>query len=86
MYLDDLKISLNNNKAVIGSSRTIKYLKEDKLKLIVLAKNCPENIKMEIENFSKKHNVKVENFDGMGKQLGIYCGKPFSISAISILK
>lgn len=85
-FLDELKESLNNKKAILGSRKTIKYLKAGKLKTIIIAKNCPENVKKDLEHYSKISKIKVERFDGTGKQLGVFCGKPFPIATIGIVK
>ena len=85
-YLDELKDSLAKGKAVVGTRRTVKYLKANRLKLVIMASNCTEEIRKEIENYSKSSNMKVEKFDGTGKQLGLFCGKPFPIAVVSIVK
>jgi len=84
MTVQELRTALNNKNVIIGTKRTIKYLKIKNVKLVILANNCPENIKKDIEHYANLSEVKVETFDGTGKQLGIFCGKPFSITALAI--
>jgi len=84
MTVQELRTALNNKNLIIGTKRTIKYLKIKNVKLVILANNCPENIKKDIEHYANLSEVKVETFDGTGKQLGIFCGKPFSITALAI--
>lgn len=84
MSMQELKDALSNKNAIIGTKRTIKYLKMKTVKLVILASNCPEDIKNDIERYANLAEVKIETFDGTGKQLGIFCGKPFPINTISI--
>ncbi len=83
--LEDLKNALKENKVILGSKRTIKYLKLGKVRMIVISNNCPENVKKDLEHYTKLTGIGLENFDGTAKQLGIVCGKPFSIATLAIL-
>jgi large subunit ribosomal protein L30e len=82
--LEELRDAIKENNVIIGSKQTIKHLKLKKLKLVVLANNCPENVKNDIEYYSKLTGIKVEKFDGTAKQLGVFCGKPFAIATLAI--
>jgi len=82
--LEELRTALEEKNVVIGSKQTIKHLKLKKTKLIVIANNCPENVKKDIEHYSKLTGIKVEKFDGTAKQLGVFCGKPFAIATLAI--
>ena len=83
--LEDLRTVLKENKVILGSKRTIKYLKLGKVRMIVISNNCPGNVKKDLEHYAKLTGIKLENFDGTAKQLGIVCGKPFSIATLAIL-
>ncbi len=82
--MEDLRDAVNEKKIIIGSKQTIKNLKLKSIKKVVVASNCPENLKKDINYYSKLTGIKVENFDGTAKQLGIFCGKPFSIAVLAI--
>lgn len=84
MILNQLKDALKKKNVIIGSKRTIKYLKLGNVKLVIVAQNCPENIKKDINYYEKMSNLKVEEFNGTAKQLGIFCGKPFPIATLGI--
>lgn len=81
----DLRAALGEKKVILGSKRTVKYLKLGKVKKIILSNNCPETVKKDVEHYTKLTGIKMESFDGTSKQLGIFCGKPFSISALAIV-
>ena len=82
--MDELRNAVNEKKVIIGSKQTMKNLKLKNIKTVVIASNCPENLKKDIDYYSKLTGIKVENFDGTAKQLGIFCGKPFSIAVLAI--
>lgn len=84
MLLDQLKDALNKRNVIIGSKRTIKHLKLGNVKLIIIAKNCPEIVRKDIEYYAKISKLKVEEFNGTAKQLGVFCGKPFPIATLAI--
>jgi large subunit ribosomal protein L30e len=82
--IDDLRNAVNEKKIIIGSKQAIKNLKLKNVKQVFMTSNCPDNIKKDIEYYSKLTGIKVENFDGTEKQLGVFCGKPFSIAVLAI--
>ena len=84
--MKELKGALKENKVVFGSKRTIKYLKLGNVKLIVIASNCPDDVKNDLEKYTGMSGIKLEKFDGTAKQLGVFCGKPFSIASLAIVK
>ena len=84
-YLNELKSSVASKKVTIGSKETLRNLKSKKIKLVVIAQNCPEAVKKEIISCKGASNIGLEEFNGSAKQLGLFCGKPFHIAAIGIL-
>ncbi len=83
-YKAEIKKALQEKRLIIGSRKVMKKLKLGKLKLIVIASNCPEHIRKQVEYYAKLSNTEVKIFDGTGNELGIFCGKPFSIAAVAI--
>ncbi len=82
--INKLKEAIAANNIIIGSKQTVKHLKLKDLKLVVVANNCPEDIKKDAEKYAGQADIKIETFDGTAKQLGIICGKPFPIAVLSI--
>ncbi|MEM7821615.1 MAG: 50S ribosomal protein L30e [Candidatus Aenigmatarchaeota archaeon] len=79
-----IRTALKENKAIIGYRKSIKFIKLNTAKIIVVAKNSPEEIRKEIEHNAKIKGVKVEIFDGSSKELGVICGKPFPVTTLVI--
>ncbi|WNY27296.1 50S ribosomal protein L30e [Methanolapillus ohkumae] len=73
--------AVKTGKVVIGSKKAIELSESGGAKMIVIAKNCPEDTKAKIE----ASNVPVYVYNGTGRELGPVCGKPFIIAAMAIL-
>ncbi len=71
------KVSFGTNSALLNA-------KTGKAKMIVLAANCPQNIKDEIEYYGKLSKVPVMTYKGASMDLANVCQKMFIISALSI--
>ncbi|MFH1229363.1 MAG: 50S ribosomal protein L30e [Candidatus Aenigmatarchaeota archaeon] len=81
---DELRNAIKEKSIVIGNKQTIKNLKTKSVKSVFIASNCPQNMKKDIEYYSKISGIKCEAFEGTAKQLGVLCGKPFSIAVLAI--
>ena len=81
---DKMKAAMESSNIIIGSRSVIKALKLKNLKSVILANNCPDNIKKDISHYAKISDIEIEQFKGTGKQLGIFCGKPFGIAVLGI--
>ena len=79
MLNEDIQSAVKTNNAILGYRRSIKFIKLDRPKLIVMAENAPQQLKSEIEHIAKLSNFRFEVFSGSSKDLGIVCGKPFPV-------
>jgi large subunit ribosomal protein L30e len=75
---------VKTGKVSFGANSALLNAKTGKAKMIVLASNCPQNIKDEIEYYGKLSKVPVMTYKGASMDLAIVCGKLFIISALSI--
>jgi large subunit ribosomal protein L30e len=71
-------------KVLFGASSALKSAKTRKAKLIIVASNCPKNIREDIEYYCKLSNVPVSIYKGNSLDLGAVCGKPFEVSALTV--
>ncbi len=71
---------LSTGKVVIGTRQTLDAVHNKKAQVIVLSSNCIENTRNELKG------VPTINYPGNGVDLGIACGKPFSITAFAVLE
>lgn len=71
---------LSTGKVVIGTRQAIDAVKNQKAQMVVLSSNCLENTRNELKG------IPAINYPGNGVDLGIACGKPFSITAFAVLE
>lgn len=73
--------AVKTGKVIVGANRTIDAAADGSAKMVVLASNCPEDIKKKIQ----ATNIPVLEYEGTSVELGPVCGKPFTIAAMAIL-
>jgi large subunit ribosomal protein L30e len=75
---------VKTGKVSFGANSATKNAKTGKVKLIILAANCPRNVREDIEYYCKLSKVPLIVYKGSSIDLATVCGKPFLISAVSI--
>ncbi|AAM04680.1 ribosomal protein L30e [Methanosarcina acetivorans C2A] len=73
--------AVKTGKVIVGANRTIDAAANGSAKMVVLASNCPEDIKKKIQ----ATDIPVLEYEGTSVELGPVCGKPFTIAAMAIL-
>lgn len=76
--------AVKTGKVSFGAQSAIQNAKTGKARLIVLAANCPNNVREDLEYYSELSQVPLVTFTGTSFDLAGVCGKPFSVSALSI--
>lgn len=76
--------TVKTGKVLFGAENTIKTAKTGKAKLIVVAANCPQEIREDIEHYCRLSNIPIIIYNGTSIDLGVTCGKPFMVSALTI--
>jgi large subunit ribosomal protein L30e len=76
--------AVKTGKVSFGTGAALQNAKAGKAKMVILASNCPKDIKEEIEYNCKLSSVPVMTYKGASMDLANVCGKPFIISALSI--
>ena len=81
----DIKRALRNvqttGKVTVGIRETLKLLQKKKVKLVIVAKNCPGEDLESLKGFK----VPIYTFTGNNVEMGAASGKPFSISTLGII-
>lgn len=76
-----LRKTIRSGKVLVGSNVSRDAVKNNSDTTVVLAANCPAHVRAEIQD----SNTAIIEYPGMGIDLGIACGKPFNIAALTIL-
>ena len=75
---------VKTGKVSFGANTALQNAKTGKAKMIVLAANCPKEIKEQVEYYGKISKVPVMTYKGTSIDLAAVCNKLFIISALSI--
>jgi large subunit ribosomal protein L30e len=76
--------AVKTGKVTFGANSALQNAKTGKVKLIILAANCPKVIREDIEYYCKLSNVPAITYKGSSIDLAAICGKPFTVAALSI--
>ncbi|NWF86278.1 50S ribosomal protein L30e [Candidatus Bathyarchaeota archaeon] len=79
-----ISTAAKTGKVTFGANSALQNAKMGKAKMIILAANCPEAIREDIEYYANLSNVPLIIHKGSSLDLAALCGKPFSVSALSI--
>ncbi len=77
-----LRRAIKTGNVILGQNETEQSIKEGKAQIVVIAQNCPEKFKAQIQN---EKNLFVYTFEGSSVALGKACGKPFMVSALAVV-
>jgi large subunit ribosomal protein L30e len=76
---------VTTGKVILGSDKSLKALKLGQAKLVILASNCPEAVRADVEQYAKLANIPVHVYNGDSTELGLACGKPFLVNMVAVL-
>ncbi len=76
--------AVKTGKVSFGANSALQNAKTGKAKMIILASNCPKDIKDNIEYYGKISKVPVITYKGNSMDLAEVAGRLFIISALSI--
>ena len=76
--------AVKTGKVSFGATAALQSAKIGKAKMIVLASNCPKEIKEDIEHYSKISGIPVIAYKGTSMDLAEVSKKPFIVSALTI--
>ncbi|BAW31776.1 MAG TPA: 50S ribosomal protein L30e [Methanothermobacter sp.] len=79
-----IRVAVDTGNVILGSRKSIQNLKLGKGKLVIIAENAPEDVKEDVEYYSKLSNIPVYVYNGSSVELGSVCGKPFTVTTLLI--
>jgi len=79
-----IRLAVESGKTDFGARTGIMASLLGKAKIFIVASNTPAGIKDKVTEYSKKAGIPVIEFPGNTIELGSVCGKPFSVSVLSV--
>lgn len=80
-----LKLVMKSGKVTLGSKASMKALRKGKAKMILIASNCPQLRKSEVEYLAMLAKCQVHHYTADNTALGNACGKLYNCSVMTIL-
>lgn len=80
-----LRTTVDTGKVIFGTKETLRECLVGNPKIVVISKNIKNTVKKELEYYSRILKIKFLESPVSGIELGNACGKPFSITALTIL-
>ncbi|KYH42022.1 MAG: 50S ribosomal protein L30 [Candidatus Bathyarchaeota archaeon B26-2] len=79
-----ISMAVKTGKVLFGAKSALENAKTGKARLIVVASNCPLKTRLDLEYYCKLSGVPLIVYEGTSLELGAVCGKPFTVSAMTI--
>jgi large subunit ribosomal protein L30e len=83
---NDIRLAVDSGKTAIGLNTVISSIKENDAKVIIVATKNKEGNLQDLMHMANVAGIKVIPFEGNPVELGAVCGKPFSVSAVSVIE
>jgi large subunit ribosomal protein L30e len=77
---------VDSGKVVMGVNGVVDSIKRNHAKLVIVAQKNRKDILEDVQHMCKVANIKVVVYQGDSIKLGAVCGKPFSVSTLSIIE
>ncbi len=79
-----IRVAVDTGTVTLGSDKSVQALKLGKGKLVIIANNCPEEVREDVMYYSQLSEIPVHTYEGSSVDLGSVCGKPFTVATLII--
>ncbi len=79
-----IRVAVDSGNVTLGSDKSVQGIKLGKGKLVIIAQNCPIDIREDVMHYSKLSDIPVYDYEGTSLELGSVCGKPFTVATLII--
>ena len=79
-----IQLVMKSGKAALGYKTTIKSLRLNKAKVVIISSNTPALRKSEIEYYAMLAKCGVHHYVGNNSELGTACGKYYRVSVVAV--
>lgn len=79
-----ISTTVRTGKVLYGANNAIRSTRTGKAKLVLVAANCPQKIREDIEYYCRLSDIPMIIYNGTSIDLGTACGKPFMVSTLTV--
>ena len=83
---NDIRLAVDSGKTAIGLNTVVESIKNNSAKLVIVADKAKQSNLQDIQHVASIAGIRVIKFEGNPVELGAVCGKPFSISTLSVIE
>eukprot|EP00768_Dysnectes_brevis_P005853 gnl/Dysnectes_brevis/43_a51_11181.p2 GENE.gnl/Dysnectes_brevis/43_a51_11181~~gnl/Dysnectes_brevis/43_a51_11181.p2 ORF type:complete len:137 (+),score=30.09 gnl/Dysnectes_brevis/43_a51_11181:22-411(+) len=80
-----LALIVKSGKYSLGYKQAIRHIRDGEAKLVLVANNCPELRKSQLEYVCMLADTPIEFYSDSSRELGIACGRQFNVSVMSVI-
>jgi large subunit ribosomal protein L30e len=80
-----IQLVMKSGKTALGYKTTIKALRSNACKMVMISNNTPPLRKSEVEYYAMLAKCAVHHYAGNNSELGTACGKFFRVSMVSVI-
>jgi large subunit ribosomal protein L30e len=79
-----IRMAVKTGKVDFGSKSALSSASLGKAKLLILARNCPEEFRENIVDDAEQSEIPIYIFQGSSLDLGALCEKPFPVASMVV--
>jgi large subunit ribosomal protein L30e len=79
-----IKSADTTGRMFVGSKKAMEAAKSGRAVVLILSSNCPPKTVSSIQHHAHLSNVPVHVYPSTSADLGLICGRPFSVSAVTV--
>jgi large subunit ribosomal protein L30e len=82
---NDIRLAVDSGEAIFGINKASQAIISRKAKIVIVASKNKGDRVGDVMHLAKLADIKVQVFEGTPMDLGVVCGKPYSVSTLSIV-
>lgn len=79
-----IKTTSKSGRLFLGAKKAMEAAQSGKAVALIVASNCPQGILRQLKHHAALSNMPVHTYPSTSADLGMVCGKPFAVSAVTI--
>jgi len=79
-----IRIAVDTGKVSFGAESSKTALMNKQAKLVIVAQNCPAEIKDDVNHYANLSEIPILEFNGSSLDLGAICGRPHFVAVLTI--
>lgn len=83
---NDIRLAVDSGTTALGANDVSETIRSNSAKVIIVASKNKKNAVQDVFHLAKIANIKVLIFQGTSLELGAVCGKPYSVSMLSVIE